>query len=393
MLFFFLLTFSSSRCTTLEESVIAPTFEITHQWSYINFTWESSITYEEAIDSGDYIPENVAMTGIKFYRNRWYIALPKFRPGVPVTLAYFFADEAPINPLLTPYPDWDSNTDPTCEGIKAVQSMEIDRSGVMWVLDGFRVTPATACPTKLIWYDLNTHRRIRSYTFPETIGLRRGGFLNDIVVDDTGYAYITDNSAIDPGLIVFSVRENRAWKFRDASMFPQIEAANFVVDDWPFRALAPIDGIALTPRGSNPRVLLYCSLTGFSVFGISTEVLKREDLLSTGDWRAYVTYLGDKQAQGDGMAMDNFGNLYYGLLPLYAVGKWDVFGGTPPEILYQNRSTVIWPDSFAFDNQGYTYVLANTINKFGDINFRLVLNDEIKFRIFRFFTGSQSYLF
>ncbi|NP_001161786.1 yellow-4 precursor [Tribolium castaneum] len=386
MLFFLILTISSS----VTESV---TFEITHQWSYINFTWESSIVYAEAIKSRQYIPEHVAMTGIKFYRSRWYIALPKFRPGVPVTLAYISANESQTNPLLTPYPDWKSNTDPTCEGVKAVQSFEVDRNGVLWVLDGFRLTPATTCPTKLICYDLKTHRRIRSFTFPETIGLRRGGFFNDIVVDDSGYVYITDASFIDPGLIVFSVRENRAWKFRDGSMFPQMGAANFVVDGMVFTQLGTINGIALTPRGRNPRVLLYCSLVGFSVFGISTETLKREDLLSSGDWRANVTYLGDKQVQGDGMAMDELGNLYYGLLPLYGVGKWKVLGGIPPEILYQNRSTMIWPDSFAFDNQGYTYVLADSIHKFADSNVRLVLNDKIKFRIFKFFTETKSYLF
>lgn len=273
--------------------------------------------------------------------------------------------------------------------------MEIDRNGIMWVIDGFRVHPTARCPTKLVLYDLNFHFLVRTFTFPQSISLTRGGFLNDIVVDDAdgGFAYITDNGVIDPGIVVYSLREDRAWKLRDSSMFPQIQAANFVVDDWPFNALAPVDGIALTPHGGH-RVLIYCSLTGFSLYGISTEVLKREDLVAQGEWRRLVTHLGDKQAQGDGMIMDNEGNLYYGLLTLYGVGRWNLLRPfETPEIIYQNRSTVIWPDSFAFDNEGSAFVLSNTINKFGDVNFRLVLNDEIKFRIFRFFTGTVSYLF
>lgn len=44
------------------------------------------------------------------------------------------------------------------------------------------------------------------YNFPNEIVLRDGGFMNDLVIDESsgGYAYITDNSATDPGIIVFS---------------------------------------------------------------------------------------------------------------------------------------------------------------------------------------------
>lgn len=109
-------------------------FEVEYQWSYINFTWPTSRMYEKGIDMS-YIPENVFTTGIKYYNDVMFISLARVRPGVPVTLAYISTTTAVMtNALLTPYPNWEMNVQQNnCNTFQNVQSMEVDRKGVMWV--------------------------------------------------------------------------------------------------------------------------------------------------------------------------------------------------------------------------------------------------------------------
>lgn len=91
------------------------------------------------------------------------------------------------NPLLIPFPNWDLNDDSRgCSNLQSVQNMEIDSRNVMWVIDGVRINNITRCSSKLILLDLNNAgSHILTYIFPENIASRNGGFLNDIVVDET----------------------------------------------------------------------------------------------------------------------------------------------------------------------------------------------------------------
>lgn len=99
------------------------------------------------------------------------------------------------NPLFTPYPDWKSNDDTaSCANLQSVQSMEVDTRGTMWVIDGVRINNYTRCPAKLVLLDLNNGGKlVHKYVFPETLVRRNGGFLNDIVVDETDGKGIYDS--------------------------------------------------------------------------------------------------------------------------------------------------------------------------------------------------------
>lgn len=383
---------------------ISNTFELEYQWTYINYTWPSQSEYQNSLASKRYIPENNAMSGIKIYNDRIYMALPRLRAGTPVTLAYIPASSAKkTNVLLTPFPSWGMNAQASCSSLQNVQSMEIDRNGVMWVIDGIRFNKFTTCPPKLVLLDLNNRGKVlQTYNFPNEICLHNGGFLNDIVIDSSSvnedeYAYITDNSGQDPGLIVFSRRRNTAWKLRDRTMFADVESANFTVDNVPNVNLVPIDGIALSPVQKYPsddRVVYYCALSSHALYALSTRVLQNEPFTKTDYWRRYIRFVGRKQAQSDGMVLDNKGNLYYGLLPDDAIGKWNIFDGfeTAREI-DRKPGVMIWPDSFAMDNAGFLYVLANGINKYFAPTFPLSITTDPKFRIFKLYTGTKSYLY
>ncbi|KAJ8957093.1 hypothetical protein NQ318_007307 [Aromia moschata] len=282
-------------------------FWVEHEWSFLNFTWPTLGKYIAAIGSGAYVPENIVPTGLKVYNDSIYLSMPRFRSGVPVTLAYIPMDTSlKQNELLIPFPSWEMNDERFCANLQSVQSMEIDTKGIMWVLDGVRINDYYKCPPKLVLFDLNYNGLfVNSYTFSNEVCLQNGGFLKDIVIDESegGYAYITDNSNIDPGLIVYSRTKNRAWKLRDRTMFPELWAANFMVKNQRIESLVPIDGIALSPKPTDEtenRTVFYTSLTGFDLFAISSSVLKDEEFCRKDRWRSYVKFVGkstDRQTE------------------------------------------------------------------------------------------------
>lgn len=376
-------------------------FSVDYHWHYLNFTWPSYEDYKNAFYKKRYIPENNAVAGIKFYKDKFYLALPRLRRGTPVTLAYISANSSyKTDPLLTPFPSWEMNVQKDCSTLQNVQSMEIDRRGMMWVLDGNRFNNLTKCPPKLVLLDLNGKGTVlQTYEFPNEIVMSDGGFMNDLVVDesDGGYAYITDNSPLDPGIIVFSRLQARAWKLRDSSMFAELEASEFSVDGVKSEALVPVDGIALAPPPklkNEDRYVFYSALAGYSLYAISNKVLKNEELIKSGGWRREIKYVGKKQSQSDGFAMDNKGNLYYGLLSAYGIAKWNINSPfSSAIILEQNKKLFVWPDSFCFDSKGNLYVLVNGINRYFDPKYSLKITTEIRFRILRTYVAALSYLY
>lgn len=103
---------------------------------------------------------------------------------------------------------------------------------------------------------------------------------------------------------------------------------------------------------------------------------------------------GKKQSQSDGFAMDNKGNLYYGLLSGYGVAKWNINQPfSTSKILDQNKKLLVWPDSFCFDSKGNLYVLANGINRYFDPTYPLKVSTEVRFRVLKYHTGTLSYLY
>lgn len=109
--------------------------------------------------------------------------------------------------------------------------------------------PYVNCRPKLLLLDLKRNgTTILHYEFPEDVASRGLNYLNKIVIDDAhgGFAYITDNSGADPGIVVYSKRLNRSWKVRENnSMRAAQNARQFAVNGTDLNFAIHIDGIAL----------------------------------------------------------------------------------------------------------------------------------------------------
>jgi len=237
-------------------------FQVIFEWKSIDFVWPSDEQRQYDILHGNYIPANNFPSTVKFWKNKMYMTIPRWRDGVPVTLGVTSAK--PVNgvtkPKLEAFPNWSKQKLGDCSAFQLVHSIEIDPKGRMWVLDtGHTLSlrePRTECPPRLVILDLEKDGEVlRTYEFPEDVARRSSTYLNDIVLDheDGGMAYITDNDNQDPGIIVYSLGKNTSWKVRHESMTAESEAVGFKVANTNVINPVHVDGIALSPASFHDR--------------------------------------------------------------------------------------------------------------------------------------------
>lgn len=245
-------------------------FQVIFEWKSIDFQWPSDEERQYAVMHGDYIAANNILTTVKFWKDKMYLTIPRWKDGVPVTLGV--TSVKPVNgvtaPKLEAFPNWNMQKLGDCSAFQLVHSIEIDPKGRMWVLDTGRATSLqeskSDCPARLVILDLEDNSKIlRIYEFPNHIARRGVTYLNDIVLDheNGGMAYITDNGRDDPGIIVYSLQNNTSWKIRHNSMKAEREAIGFMVAKTHVINPIHVDGIALSPASNRDR---YCQIKVFS---------------------------------------------------------------------------------------------------------------------------------
>lgn len=262
---------------------------------------------------------------------------------------------------------------------------------------------------------------ILRYDFPEDVASRGSNYLNKVVIDDAfgGFAYITDNSGSDPGIVVYSRRLNQSWKVRESnSMRAARNAQEFAINGTRLNFAIHIDGIAIGPyydpntgvadsaiapqnrprsRTNNyERNVFYCPLSSYHLYSIPASLLRDPEFARRSGPREVLAAVKDhglKVSQTDGMIMDNQGTLYYGLLKDSAIAQWDShtpFTYDNQLIIAKDDNFIQWVDGMTFDEEGYLYIVVNRLFNF--VAGRLQPND-INFRILRAKTGRLGYAY
>lgn len=383
-------------------------FRVVYEWNAIDFEWASPVDREAYLNTSRYIPQNVLISGINFYGENLFLTMPRMLDGVPATLATIPLQSSDTAPKLKPFPSWSDNAVGDCSALQFVQNVEIDKNGIMWILDNGRVgtltqKPNSKCPPSIVIIDLKTGKNEmeRIPLPPETANVNTT-YLNDLVVDnrDGDYAYITDNSASDPGMIVFRRSDKKSWKLRDMqSMSSATEATLFRVNGTTVSLPVNIDGIALGPQYRTEgdkvdRKVYYCPLSSFHLYAIDASILQNESLAERGDGalRPYITDLGTKASQTDGMKMDSTGVLFFGLIGNSTIAEWNttVDFHIGQRTIARDPNYIQWVDRFTFDDKGNTYVVVNRLFNF--VKNHVSVN-EVNYRILKSHTGSKSYVF
>ncbi|XP_055387467.1 protein yellow-like [Condylostylus longicornis] len=410
-----------------EVSVSERQFRVVYEWRTIDFAYRTDFERAQARQAGEFVEQNILISDAKAFANRLYLTMPRMLPGVPATLGWVITpdENGRTDPLVEPFPSWEMNREGDCRALQFVQGIAIDGNGFLWAVDSGRIhtlrpdRPIQTCPPKLLIMDLKKNGTIvHRYEFPEEVVARGTNYLNKIVIDDAfgSFAYITDNSGSDPGIVVFSKRLNRSWKIREPnSMRAALNAVDFAVNGTQLRFSIHIDGIALGPYYNpqtgdtltinSPKIGLaeqnyernvyYSPLSSYHLYSIPASILRDPEFPRRSTPRQVfetVTDYGLKHSQTDGMIMDNRGILYFGLLKDHAIASWDSFQPFTPNnqhIIAQDDDYIQWVDGMTFDESGHLFVVINRLHNFvaGRLN-----PNVVNFRILRAKVGGQSYV-
>lgn len=110
-------------------------FEIIYQWQILDFQYPTSSHRARAIASGDFVPENNLPLGVDAAGDRLFVTMPRWKNGVPASLAWLPLPPVYTNPPLMPYPDWSfhGNPDaPDCSKLMSVYRLWIDECQRLW---------------------------------------------------------------------------------------------------------------------------------------------------------------------------------------------------------------------------------------------------------------------
>ncbi|XP_053373874.1 protein yellow-like [Mercenaria mercenaria] len=386
--------------------------EIVYQWNIVEYEWPNDTLKQQEIENKAYIPQNSAINGIKLYKGKVYVTVPRLKPGVPSTLNVIIKAPAGSNGsshLLRPFPNWEMQKLGNCEALQRVQSMEIDpNTGYMWIVDtGYiskmedvDVQPVDSCPAKIIIYDLNTNQEVNRYVFPRMVIGFGLFYLNDIVLgyseNVARYAFLSDT--LDYKLVVYDYKENTSYAYSHSNMRADEQYINITISNLTLTGIITgINGIAMSP---DFKYIYYSSVAGVGLHQIETSVLTSANGNSAA-FAAAVRTIGEKVSPGDGMAYGAKNNLYYSALGPNAIFKWDIskdlgssgdFNAVPlisqSELVSDPRMQ--WVDTLALDDNGYLWFTTSRLNKF--FSSEGIVHHEPNFFIWKIFVDDVHYL-
>lgn len=386
--------------------------EIVYQWNIVEYEWPNETYKQQEIANGNYLPRNSAINGIKLYKGKVYVTVPRLKPGVPSSLNVII-DAPPghngSSRILRPFPNWEMQKLGDCNALQRVQSMEIDPyTGYMWIVDtgyiasmeNVTVQPADSCPAKIIIFDINKHQEVHRYVIPKMVTGYGLFYLNDVVLGRSGnktrYAYMSDTLGYK--LVVYDYEQDTSYAYIHPNMKADEKYMNITISNMTLTGIITgINGIAMSP---DFRYLYYSSVAGIGLYQIETSVVTQNAGNDDAFARAVRT-VGNKVSPGDGMAYGAKHNLYYSTLGPKAVYKWSItddldasgdFNSVPivsqSEVASDPRME--WVDTLALGEDGYLWFTTSRLQKF--FSSEGIVQEEPNFFVWRVFVDDKSYL-
>ncbi|CAH0560780.1 unnamed protein product [Brassicogethes aeneus] len=361
-------------------------------WNAIDFNYPTNEEKIKALYTGRFKPENNLPVGIEIWNDKMFISVPRWREGIPSTLNYVKLDSylTTKSPALTPYPSWEGNELGNCQnGLSTVYRMKADKCDRLWVLDtgtfGIGNTTQNPCPYALNIFDLKTNQRLRRYEFrPEDTNANT--FIASIAVDlgkscDDAYAYFSDE--LGYGLIVYSWKDNKSWRFQHSFFYPDPLRGDFTIDGLNFQWFEEgIFGMSLTPRHPDgSRTMYFSPLASHREFAVSTNILRNESRVEDS-YKDFIA-LGERgpNSHTTSRVMDGNGVQFFNLIDQNAVGCWNSqkpYNEQNVDIVDRDDRELIFPADVKVDRQKNLWVISDRMSNFliakldyKDINFRV----------------------
>lgn len=269
--------YSSLHVQTNKRQIRNP-FDVIYEWRQLDFEYPTFLDRQRAILSGEFIPTNNLPLGVDRWRNRLFVTMPRWKNGVPATLATLPLPAIERSPAMRPYPSWDWHANPEavqpdCSRLMSVYRIWIDECERLWVLDAgivnatIQINPV--CPPKIIAFDLRTDQPLFSYELPAE-QVKEDSLHSNLIVDirngrcQDAHAYITDVWRF--GLVVFSLAKGRSWRTTNHFYMPNPEACDYTLNNINFQWVDGVFGISLSPLNElQDRLLFFHPMSSFGV--------------------------------------------------------------------------------------------------------------------------------
>uniref|UniRef100_A0A6E8W0Q4 Protein yellow n=1 Tax=Anopheles coluzzii TaxID=1518534 RepID=A0A6E8W0Q4_ANOCL len=393
------LAFTVSCCMLLAllpvHIVANDNLRVAYQWKDIDFEFSSETERQEAIASKSYIAENVIPVGLEVYKKRLFLTLPRWKEGIPASLAYININETTTqSPRLHPYPSWSAHrrtSETEAPEIVSPFRIRADRCGRLWVLDTgveeLLGNTTVTSPTSLLVYDLHNDNLLRRYKFPAD-HLKENSFYANIAVEDNDcddtYAYAADLGS--PGLVVYSWKQQESWRVKHHYFHPDPLAGNYNITGINFQWDDGLFGIALKPQSDGYSTLYFHPLSSLNEFSVSTKVLRNQTYATeSGNYHEFKI-LGSRGPNGQaGVAFvdQKTGVIFYALPNLNAITCWKTSNRayTIKSLgrVYMSTVDMVFPNDVKVDDESNLWVLSDRLHQYmyeslnrNDVNFRVL---------------------
>lgn len=345
--------------------------KVVYEWVKLEFMWPNQTIKNTYTKSGKFIPENCILSALEVFNKHVFVTVPRLRNGVPSSLNLL--ETRSNKTLLKPYPSLEKNIDDAdkCDNFQFVSNIAIDRrNGWMWIIDTGRVnllpfdgsTPINMCPAKIIIYDTQNNKQVRSHFFSEKVVSKTSNYLSDIVIDGK-MAYISDS--FDNKLIVYNYDTDTSFNIKDSTMMPDTNMVSFNVGGIELDWKRGINSIALS---TDFKTLYYSPFSSLNLYSVPTSVIKQ----NVTAFKSSVKYLGNLTSVTDAMICSP-NHLYVSLISKDAIYYWDINKGSEKtekienfKMLTHSSTLMQWPDSMTIDGY-YLWFTTNRMQKFSTL--------------------------
>lgn len=238
------------------------------------------------------------------------------------------------SPSLVPYPNYEMNRLPniriTHNRIINIIRTSVDECDRLWMMDMASANGTIYGEPQLYVIDLLTDRVVRQFTVSQNLRRTDGTtWFPGLAVDsdprscDRAYAYVPD---IGWGLLVYSYRENAAWRLEHPYFYFDPLSTVFNIGGVRMEWLDGVFGLALSAQDPDGyRTLYFHSLANTRMFSVNTRFLRMN---ATGVTETFDEYRhrGNRRAgmQAASMATDRkTGVIFYALVNQDAIGCWN----------------------------------------------------------------------
>ncbi|XP_053970764.1 protein yellow-like [Hylaeus volcanicus] len=379
----------------VEDDYVGPAMELVYAWSTVDFTYDSIEARDSAIYDGDFVAENNLPLGLDIWRDKVFITLPKWKNGIPATLATVPKPSKTKSPKLKPYPDWGWHRTDNCEGLTSVFRVEVDECDRLWVLDSGKVDIASGgkkvCPPAIFVFDLTTDSLVRKYVLPDD-QVKEDSLYTNIVVDirnedcESAIAYASD--VFRYGLVVYDFLKDSSFRVQHHFFFPDPLASKYELHGVKFQWTDGIFGLALSPVDiHDDRTLFFHPMSSFREFAVSTSVIR--DKRTAEQSTDYFMPIGRPRAKdyghSSGSVVDRNGVMFFNMVTRDSVWCWDTRKEYIPQnlgVIGTSNLSLVFPNDIKVDHdyEQNVWIISNRLAMY---LYEKIDNSKINYRVFK----------